>query len=584
MNNTINFSLIALNSKFIHSNLAVRYIRSYLNKKGIDANILEFSINDSFDKIIKHIYLSNSKVLAFSCYIWNREFIMKLGPSLKKIMPDSIIVLGGPEVSYDVESTMKGNPWIDYIIFGEGEETFYQFASHLLDKDKDIKNIDGLAYNSNGMVYVNNTRSPLANLDEIPFPYDNFNDLKNKIIYYETSRGCPFKCQYCLSSIEPGVRYFSLDRVYRDIDIFINNNVKQVKLVDRTFNCNKKRSIEIMEYILSKNGSTNFHFEISAKLIDSDFLNTVKKAPKGIFQFEIGVQSTNEDTLETITRNESFKEIRDNINKIIDLGNCHIHLDLIAGLPYEDIKSFEKSFNDVYSLKPQMLQLGFLKLLRGSKLRIDAEKHGILYNQHPPYEVLSTKWLSYDDVLDLKVIEELVEIFNNSSRFTRSLDYLMKEHYNNPFVFFKELGCFYLENHAFDMPLKVSEHYELLYKFVSQKTEVTPLFNELIKFDFFKSTGNNMPSCIKRYDHSKIKNSVNNFLKNEEIINNYMPELKSMDLRQKLKYIRFEVFDVDIIDSMQEGKHIVFNIKDPTENVGNRFLSFDIDEFLKLSI
>ncbi|WP_372996745.1 B12-binding domain-containing radical SAM protein [Lutispora sp.] len=584
MNNTINFSLIALNSKFIHSNLAVRYIRSYLNKKGIDANILEFSINDSFDKIIKHIYLSNSKVLAFSCYIWNREFIMKLGPSLKKIMPDSIIVLGGPEVSYDVESTMKGNPWIDYIIFGEGEETFYQFASHLLDKDKDIKNIDGLAYNSNGMVYVNNTRSPLANLDEIPFPYDNFNDLKNKIIYYETSRGCPFTCQYCLSSIEPGVRYFSLDRVYRDIDIFINNNVKQVKLVDRTFNCNKKRSVEIMEYILSKNGSTNFHFEISAKLIDSDFLNTVKKAPKGIFQFEIGVQSTNEDTLETITRNESFKEIRDNINKIIDLGNCHIHLDLIAGLPYEDIKSFEKSFNDVYSLKPQMLQLGFLKLLRGSKLRIDAEKHGILYNQHPPYEVLSTKWLSYDDVLDLKVIEELVEIFNNSSRFTRSLDYLMKEHYNNPFVFFKELGCFYLENHAFDMPLKVSEHYELLYKFVSQKTEVTPLFNELIKFDFFKSTGNNMPSCIKRYDHSKIKNSVNNFLKNEEIINNYMPELKSMDLRQKLKYIRFEVFDVDIIDSMQEGKHIVFNIKDPTENVCNRFLSFDIDEFLKLSI
>jgi len=582
MNNNINITLIALNSKFIHSNLAVRYIRSYLNKKDITANILEFSINDSFDKIIKHIYLTNSKVLAFSCYIWNWELIMKLGPSLKKIMPDSIIVLGGPEVSYDVESTMKSNPWIDYIIFGEGEETFYQFAYHLL-KDEDYTNIDGLAYRSNGTIYVNNARSPIANLDEIPFPYDNFNDLENRIIYYETSRGCPFKCQYCLSSIEPGVRYFSMDRVYRDIAAFISNNVKQVKLVDRTFNCNKKRCIEIMEYILSRNGTTNFHFEISAKLIDSDFLNTVKKAPKGVFQFEIGIQSTNENTLEEIERNESFKDIRDNISKIIELGNCHIHLDLIAGLPYEDIRSLEKSFNDVYSLKPHMLQLGFLKLLRGSKLRMDADKHGILYNQHPPYEVLSTKWLSYYDILDLKVIEELVEIFNNSGRFTKSLEYLMKEHYRSPFVFFKELGRFYLDNAALDMPLKISEHYELLYQFVSQKTKVAPIFNELIKFDFFKSIGSNMPSCIKRYDHSEIKNSVNSFLKNEDIISSYMPELKSMDIRQKMKYLRFEVFDVDVLDNLQEGKNIVFYIKNPITNDDNRFISFDLNEFFKLS-
>ena len=507
---------------------------------------------------------------------------MKLGPSLKKIMPDSIIVLGGPEVSYDVESTMKSNPWIDYIIFGEGEETFYHFADHLL-KDKQYKNIEGLAYRSSGTVNVNNARSPIANLDEIPFPYDDFNDLENKIIYYETSRGCPFKCQYCLSSIEPGVRYFSLDRVFRDIDVFISNNVKQVKLVDRTFNCNKKRSLEIMEHILSRKGNTNFHFEISAKLIDSDFLNTVKKAPKGIFQFEIGIQSTNVNTLEAIDRNESFEEIKDNISKIVELGNCHIHLDLIAGLPYEDIKSFERSFNNVYSLKPQMLQLGFLKLLRGSKLKMDAEKHGIVYNEHPPYEVLSTKWLSYDDILDLKVIEELVEIFNNSGRFEKSLEYLMKEHYCSPFDFFKELGYFYLCNFAFDMPLKVAEHYELLYKFATQNTEVTTLFNELIKFDFFKSIGSNMPSCIIRYDHSEIKNAVNNFLKNEELIENYMPELKSMDVRQKMKYVRFEVFYVDVIGSLEEGKHIVFNIKNPMDNTENRLISFDLNEFLKLS-
>lgn len=577
-------TLIALNSKFIHSNLAVRYLKSYLHKKGIEAGILEFSINDSFDNIIRKIYLSNSKILAFSCYIWNREFIMKLGPSLKKIMPNSIIVLGGPEVSYDIESTMKENPWIDYIIFGEGEETFFQFADGFINGDENIAYIEGLAFNSNGMIQVNSSRNPISDLDEIPFPYDDFSDLGHKIIYYETSRGCPFKCQYCLSSLETGVRYFSLERVFRDIDLFVANNVKQVKLVDRTFNCNKKRSIEIMEYILEKNGHTNFHFEISPKLIDSDFLNTVKKAPKGIFQFEIGIQSTNNDTLQAITRYERFDEIKDKISELIGIGNCHIHLDLIAGLPFEDIKSFEKSFNEVYSLKPNMLQLGFLKLLRGSGLRSEADNYGILYNDHPPYEVLSTNWLSYNDVLDLKMIEELVEIFNNSGRFIKSLSHLIENHFNNPFKFFKELGAYYTKNKANDKSLKMSDHYEMLYGFVKNTIGITSLFNELLKYDFFNSLDGNMPSCIKRHDHSKIKNAVNSFLKKEDNIERFAPELKNMDVRQKLKYLRFELFDIDILGNQKEGEHIVLLIINPNHNEEKRSISFNIDEFIKLSL
>lgn len=582
--NTIKMSLIALNSKFIHTNLAVRYIRSYLYEKGINIDILEFSINDSFDNILKNIYLSRSKVFGFSCYIWNRDFVMKLGPSIKKIMPDSIIVLGGPEVSYDVESTMKENPWIDYIIFGEGEETFFEFAHELKSGCQNLHDIDGLAYCINEEIGVNKPRRPMTLLDHIPFPYDNFSDLENKIIYYETSRGCPFRCQYCLSSLEPGVRYFSLDRVYKDIDVFIENSVKQVKLVDRTFNCNKDRCLKIMDYILKKEGKTNFHFEISAKLIDSDFLDMVKKAPKGIFQFEIGVQSTNNGTLSTITRNERFEDIKHNISELIGIGNCHIHLDLIAGLPLEDIKSFEKSFNDVYSLQPQMLQLGFLKLLRGSGLRQDAAKHGILYNDHPPYEVLSTDHISYKDILVLKTIEDLVEVFYNSGRFTKSLSYLMENHYDNPFQFFKVLGVFYSDNDIFDKSVKISEHYELLYNFISKDIKVSPLFNEFLKYDFFRSIGSSMPDSIKRSDHLNIKNLVNKFLKNEENISYYMPELTNMDIRQKLKYIRFEIFDIDILGELKNEKCIVFQIKNPDGNSSDKFISFNIDEFMKLSM
>ena len=577
------YSLIAVNAKYIHSNLAVRYLKNYCQSKNIIADILEFSINDSMDKILKNIYLCKSNVLAFSCYIWNIEMILKITESLKRIRPDLIIILGGPEVSYDSIEIMTKNPSIDYIICGEGEITSHNLLEYLENDTIDIESIYGLVYRNGYEVIKNKKPKPIKNLDIVPFPYDNIENLDNKIIYYETSRGCPFQCQYCLSSLEEGVRYFSLDRVYKDLDFFIDNNIKQVKLVDRTFNCNKERCLSIMSYIINKGGNTNFHFEISAKLIDYDFLCLIEKAPKGLFQFEIGIQSTNLLTLSVIKRKEPFDEIKENILKLQNLGLCHIHLDLIAGLPHENINSFENSFNQAYSLKPDMLQLGFLKLLKGSGLRLDADKYKIQYHNHAPYEVISTECLSYDEVLTLKNVEELLENYYNSGRFENSLSYAVEKHNNNAFSFYLSLCKFYNYKGYNDRALKIADLYSVLYDYIFHTFGMTLVFNELLKYDYFINFGSPMPKCLRRFDHQTLKTTVNTFLKNDENIENYMPELKSIDIRQKLKHISFEVFYVDVTGSLEEKEIIVFLLKSIEEKWEDRILSFDMDDFIHLA-
>lgn len=577
------YSLIAVNAKYIHSNLAVRYLKNYCHSKNIFTDILEFSINDNMDKILKSIYLSKSNVLAFSCYIWNIEMISKMTKSLKKIRPDFIIILGGPEVSYDSVEIMTKNPSIDYIIFGEGEITFHKLLESLENNAIGIESIYGLVYRNGYKIIKNEKQNPIKNLDIIPFPYDDIKNLENKIIYYETSRGCPFHCQYCLSSLEEGVRYFSLDRAYKDLDFFIDNKIKQVKLVDRTFNCHKERCLSIMEHIIKKDGNTNFHFEISAKLIDSDFLRLVEKAPKGLFQFEIGLQSTNPITLSAIKRKESFNEIKDSILKLQNFGLCHIHLDLIAGLPHENINSFENSFNQAYSLKPDMLQLGFLKLLKGSGLRLDADKYKIQYHNHAPYEVISTECLSYDEVLTLKSVEELLENYYNSGRFKNSLTYAVEKHNNNAFSFYLSLYKFYNDKGYIDRALKAVDLYSILYDYIFHTFGMTLIFNELLKYDYFINFGSPMPKCIGRFDHSALKTTVNTFLKNDENIESYMPELKSMDIRQKLKHISFEVFYADVTGNLEEKEIIIFSLKSKGEEWEDRILSFDMDDFINLA-
>ncbi len=577
------YSLIAINAKYIHSNLAVRYIKKYCQNKKICINILEFSINDSMDKILKNIYSEGGNVLAFSCYIWNIEMILKITKSLKKIRPDLIIILGGPEVSYDPIETMSKNPFIDYIIFGEGEVAFYKLIEYMETKNTGIESIYSLVYRNGHQIIKNKKQKPISDLDIIPFPYDDIKNMENKIIYYETSRGCPFQCQYCLSSLEEDVRYFSLDRVYKDLDFFIDNNVKLVKLVDRTFNCHKERCLNIMDYIIEKEGNTNFHFEISAKLIDSDFLSLIEKAPKGLFQFEIGIQSTNPLTLSAIKRKEPFIEIKDNISKLQSIGLFHIHLDLIAGLPYEDINSFQKSFNEAYSMQPDMLQLGFLKLLKGSGLRNNAFQYKIKHHSHPPYEVISTECLGYSDILTLKSIEELLENYYNSGKFKNSLSYAVKKHDNNPFQFYLSLYKYYSQKGYADRALKTADLCWILYNYISDTFGMTLIFNELIKYDYFINIGSPMPKCIHRFDHSTIKANVNSFLKNEINIENYIKELKSMDIRQKLKHLSFEVFYVNVTGDLEEKEIIVFSLKNIGEKWEDRILSFDMDAFINLS-
>lgn len=573
-----NYALIAINAKYIHSNLAVQYLKSYCKANDIDVIALEFNINDSIENILNDIYLTDCNVMAFSCYIWNIEAVLKICRSIKKIRPNSIIILGGPEVSY--ESTDLIGPYADFIVTGEGEITFYELIKYLEGDIKNLKSIDGLIYKKENELIINEKRNTISDLSVVPFPYDDLGKYTNRIIYYETCRGCPFQCQYCLSSVERGVRFFPLYRVFKELDFFIENRVKQVKLVDRTFNCDKDRCLEIMSYIIDKNGITNFHFEISPMLLDEDFLSLAAKAPKGLFQYEIGVQSTNPITLKRIKRNEPFKKIKDNISKLQSQNLSHLHLDLIAGLPNEDIKSFEKSFNDAYSLQPDMLQLGFLKLLKGSGLRTDANKYEIKYHDYPPYEVISTDSLSYSDIITLKNVEKLLNTYYNSGRFKNSITYINSEYFNNPFKLYLSLSNYYKDNNYMSKSLKNVDLYLALYNFVSDTLGMSLTFNELLKYDFFINFGVPIPDFLNKLDVINMKAYINSFIKNEKYIEKYFPELKFMDIRQKQKVLSFQTFFIDVLNDFSDKEIVLISLKSKEKFAGGRIISFDMDEFL----
>ncbi len=576
-----NYALIAINAKYIHSNLAIQYLKSYCKSNNIDVTALEFNINDSIDNILSDIYLTEYNVLAFSCYIWNIEIVLKICGSIKKMRPDSVIILGGPEVSY--ESLDLIGSYADFIVAGEGEITFFQLIKYLEGDIKDLKSIGGLIYKKENELIINEKRKTITDLSIIPFPYDDLSKYKNRIIYYETCRGCPFQCQYCLSSVERGVRFFPLTRVFKEIGFFIDNKVKQVKLVDRTFNCDKERCLEIMNYIIDKNGVTNFHFEISPMLIDEDFLSLAAKAPKGLFQYEIGIQSTNSITLKSIKRNEPFKKTKDNISKLQSQKLSHIHLDLIAGLPNEDIKSFEKSFNDAYSLQPDLLQLGFLKLLKGSGLRNDASKYNIKYHDYPPYEVISTDSLSYKDMITLKNVEKLLNTYYNSGRFRKSISYINREYFNNPFKLYLSLSDYYNDNNYISKSLKNADLYLALYNFVSDTLGMSLAFNELLKYDFFVNFGAPVPDFLNKLEVKNMKPHINSFIKNEKIIEEYLPELQFMDIRQKQKILSFQTFYIDVINDFSEKEIILISLKNREKLSEGRIISFDMNEFLNLA-
>lgn len=497
--------LVAVNAKYIHSNLAVYSLKAYAKKYEDYIRIAEYTINHNPQDILKSIYKEQADVIAFSCYIWNIDLITQLIGELKKLQPEARIWFGGPEVSYDSRQCLMRNKELDGVMIGEGEKTFLELAQYYIEGNKKLEQIDGLAFKTSARetgdlsgqendITETTKRQPMS-LDEIPFPYEDMEKFKNKIIYYESSRGCPFSCSYCLSSIDKSVRLRSLSFVKVELKRFLDEKIPQVKFVDRTFNCNKKHAMEIWKFLKENdNGITNFHFEISADILDEEELNLISDLRPGQIQLEIGVQSTNEATIAAIHRRMDFNRLAENVTKIHGNNNIHQHLDLIAGLPYEGFDSFRKSFNEVYALKPDQLQLGFLKVLKGSMMEEEASAYGIVHQSKPPYEVLFTKYLSYPELLKIKGVCDMTEIYYNSGQFLYSIQFL--EHYfDTPFHMYQDLFQFY-ENNGLDQAAHSRiKRYEILLDFFDEvmirldsqmdKEDIKAVFREILILDLY---------------------------------------------------------------------------------------------------
>lgn len=457
--------LAACNAKYIHSNLAVYDLQAYARQYQQHILLKEYTINQQKDEIMKDLYEEKPDVICFSCYIWNISFVKELAEDLKKVLPSVPFWAGGPEVSFDAEAFLAANPAFDGVMVGEGEETFLELAGYYVDHEKSLEQIRGIAFRKENQVLHNGWRE-IMDLSKVPFPYKDLQDFDHRIIYYESSRGCPFSCSYCLSSVDKKLRFRSLDLVRKELQFFLDHKVPQVKFVDRTFNCKHDHAMAIWKYIVEHdNGVTNFHFEIAADLLREEELELMATMRPGLIQLEIGVQSTNLQTLEAIHRKTDFSRICQIVERIHSFGNIHQHLDLIAGLPYEDYDSFHHSFNDVYALSPQQFQLGFLKVLKGSLMKQMEKEYGIVHKEKEPYEVLSTNWITYEDVLNLKKVENMVEVYYNSGQFENSLKYV-ETLFPDSFTMYEALGRFY-EQKGYDcISHNRLRRYEILLEFI----------------------------------------------------------------------------------------------------------------------
>lgn len=476
---------VAVNAKYVHTNIAVRYLANACKERGFLCDFCEFTINEPRGRIVERLYMWETDIYGFSCYIWNIGHVLELCRDLKVLKPDCKIILGGPEVSFGAEELLCENSFIDYIVCGEGEKAIPKLLESM-PKQRCI------------------IHGELSELDELPFPYADA-DLANvvsgeKLVYYETSRGCPFRCAYCLSSVAGRVRFLSLERIKTEIERFVKAGVMTVKFVDRTFNADKKRALEIWKFCSSLDGETRFHFEIGADLIDAEAIEFLKTVPKDRFQFEIGVQSTNLQTLDAVSRKTDLEKLKANVRELRSAGNIHLHLDLIAGLPYEDYSSFANSFNEIYGLRPHALQLGFLKLLKGSGLRSDAGKFGILYSETAPYEVFSTNQLDYGEIIRLKAIEDVFERYYNSGRFENVLP-VVEKGFETPFGFYEVLADFWSRHGLVGQGVKRITLYNLLYEFMcenSQCVDIKSAVKEMKKdFSMWHSNGIGTPQWYK---------------------------------------------------------------------------------------
>ena len=537
--------LIAVNAKYIHSNPAVYSLRAYAqaalgNQPEVGIEIAEYTINQNTENILADIYRHRPDIAAFSCYIWNWNTIQELLPELPKLLPDTKLWLGGPEVSFHAEKILAQYTQLTGIMVGEGEETFTQLVRFYHAPKGQLQDIPGL-------VLPQGRTQPreLTDMSKLPFLYEDLGKFQNRIIYYESQRGCPFRCAYCLSAIDKSVRLRDIETVKKELRYFLDHKVSKVKFIDRTFNCNAAHALAIWRYLLENdNGVTNFHFEIAADLMTEEELEVLKQMRPGLIQLEIGVQSTNEQTLHAINRYMSLEHLRQVVDKIHSFHNIHQHLDLIAGLPYEDYDSFVTSFNDVYAMRPQQLQLGFLKVLKGSPIEEKAEEYSIVYNSRPPYEVLYSRWIPYDDVLRLKGIEEMVELYYNSCQFTHTLPVLEKE-FSSPFALYEALSQYYEEKGYYINTPARAYRYQVLLEFAQQKAPArSELYAQLLTFDMYlRENLKSRPAFAPCWQQGEEeKEQVRAFYRQEAQTPQYLTGYEGYQPQQLMKMTHIEYF------------------------------------------
>lgn len=540
----------------------MRYLKAFTKDLDFQGDIKEFSINDRVENILEGIIEEKPDVVAFSCYIWNMEFVNRLAELIKLVDPNIEILYGGPEVSYEGKEFLENHEG-EYVIVGEGEKTFREFVLYKLGEGK-IEDIKGLNYKRDGKVFENPKR-PEMDMNELVFPYTYEEDINNKIVYYEASRGCPFKCKYCLSSVMHGVRFLDVERVKKELKYFMERGLKLVKFVDRTFNCNREYTVELLKYLSEQDTETRFHFEVAADLLTEEQIEILNNAPKGRFQLEVGVQTTNNEVLHNINRYITYENIKEKVLKVAAGKNVMQHLDLIAGLPGEDLESFKKSFNDVHAIRPDEIQLGFLKLLKGSSMREEAEKWGIVYSPYAPYEIIRSKDISYEELLLLKKVEAMVDKYYNSCKFNNVIKFFLNI-YEKPFDFYYDLAMFFEEKGNFKRSIGNVEYYKILLDFYLEKIggEDDGLFKEVLKFDYLcfnkkRWLPDFLVRTITKEDEQNIKDSF--------------------DRQMPFKKAHIEKFEIDIINYIKNGeinfepKYFIFDE-----------MNFDYDSYVKVEM
>lgn len=607
------FLLVAVNAKYIHSNPAVYSLKAYaqerlktagLERPEVQIEIAEYTINQQPESILSDLYGKKPDVAAFSCYIWNWRMIRELSAELAKVLPGVPIWLGGPEVSFDAERILEEIPAVNGIMVGEGEQTFTELLEYYAAEENasvngknghwgnggcsrnggcsgnggnsvnggknksggsGLENIDGIVFRKDGKIFRTSVRKA-TDLDTLPFLYTDMENFRNRIIYYESGRGCPFRCSYCLSSIDRSVQLRDMETVKTELQFFLNHNAAQVKFIDRTFNCSREHAQAVWKYIREHdNGITNFHFEIAADLLNEEDLTLLSEMRPGLVQLEIGVQSVNPDTLREINRYTDMEKLREAVRRILSARNVHVYLDLIAGLPFEDYDSFRHSFNEVYGMRAQQLQLGFLKVLKGSPMYERAGSYGINYTSLPPYEVLYSKWISYEEICKLKKIEEMVELYYNSGQFAHTLPVLERA-FESPFVFYEKLADYYEEKGYFLNSPSRSYRYEVLLGFaVCHDGGREALYRELLTYDIYlRENMKSRPGFAKEL--SEYKGRIRDFYEDEERLRDILPDYGACQPRQIARMTHMEVFcypvweeDAGSMDQLEEPRMVLFD-------------------------